>query len=195
MTLVIVNGECVASDSRDKMVQSAANLIGAQGMNATSFSDVLADSGAPRGSIYFHFPGGKRELAKDAIRLTSEQILTHMEQSEATSPSQVLQHFVALFQHVVEASDGAAGCAVAGVTIDVPSSDEELLSEAREAFHSWTTQLAKQLERTGIKKKRAKSIAVIAVASVEGALILCRAEGGPAPLNAVANQLQALVNS
>lgn len=195
MTLVIVNGESVASDSRNKMVQSAATLIGAQGMNATSFSDVLADSGAPRGSIYFHFPGGKRELAKDAIRLTSEQILAHMQKSEATSPSQVLRHFVALFQHVVEASDGAAGCAVAGVTIDVPSSDEELLHEARQAFHSWTTCLAQQLESVGIKKKRAESIAVIAVASVEGALILCRAEGGPAPLNAVANQLQVLVNS
>jgi TetR/AcrR family transcriptional repressor of lmrAB and yxaGH operons len=194
MTLVIVNGEGVASDSRNKMVQSAANLIGAQGMNATSFSEVLAESGAPRGSIYFHFPGGKRELAKDAIRLTSEQILAHMQQSKATSPSKVLQHFVALFQHVVEASDGAAGCAVAGVTIDVPSSDEELLLEAREAFHSWTTCLAQQLASTGLKKKRAESVAVIAVASVEGALILCRAEGGSAPLHAVADQLQALVS-
>src|ERR1700685_3790269 len=104
MTLVIVNGEGVASGRRKKMVQSAASLIGAQGMNATSFSDVLADSGAPRGSIYFHFPGGKRELAKDAIRLTSEQVLAHLQQSTATSPSQVLQHFVVLFQHVVEAS-------------------------------------------------------------------------------------------
>src|ERR1700688_875921 len=154
MTLVIVNGECVAGNSRDKMVQSAANLIGAQGMNATSFSDVLADSGAPRGSIYFHFPGGKRELAKDAIRLTSEQILAHLRQSQASSPSQVLQHFVALFQHVVEASDGAAGCAVAGVTIDVPSSDEELLSEARAAFHSWAAILAEQLTATGVARER-----------------------------------------
>src|ERR1700688_2794389 len=168
MTLVIVNGECVAGNSRKKMVQSAATLMGSQGMNATSFSDVLADSGAPRGSIYFHFPGGKRELAKDAIRLTSEQILAHLRQSQASSPSQVLQHFVALFQHVVEASDGAAGCAVAGVTIDVPSSDEELWSEAREAFRAWSTCMAEQLESVGIKKKRAQSIAVIAVAAVEG---------------------------
>src|ERR1700691_1198581 len=130
MTLVIVNGESVASDSRKKMVQSAASLIGAQGLNATSFSDVLADSGAPRGSIYFHFPGGKRELAKDAIRLTSEQVMAHMTANAGSSANEVLQHFVALFQHVVEASDGAAGCAVAGVTIDVAASDDELLGDA-----------------------------------------------------------------
>ena len=42
MTLVIVNGESVTSDSRKKMVESAAALIGSQGMNATSFSEVLA---------------------------------------------------------------------------------------------------------------------------------------------------------
>jgi TetR/AcrR family transcriptional regulator, lmrAB and yxaGH operons repressor len=193
MTLVIVNGESVASDSRKKMVVSAAALIGAQGLNATSFSDVVADSGAPRGSIYFHFPGGKRELAKDAIRLTSQQVIAYMSTNVGSAANETLQHFVSLFQHVVEATDGAAGCAVAGVTIDVPANDEELLGEARTAFHSWAALLAQQLERVGIDTERASAVATIAVASVEGALILCRAEGGGAPLDAVALQLQRLV--
>jgi TetR/AcrR family transcriptional repressor of lmrAB and yxaGH operons len=195
MTLVIVNGERVASDSRDKMVQSAANLIGTQGMNATSFSDVLADSGAPRGSIYFHFPGGKRELAKDAIRLTSDQVIAHVRASAGSTANDVLQHFLTLFRHVIEASDGAAGCAVAGVTIDVPASDRELLSEARAAFHSWVAILGEQLEIVGMDHERATGVATVAVASVEGALILCRAEGGSAPLDAVATQLQRLVGA
>jgi TetR/AcrR family transcriptional repressor of lmrAB and yxaGH operons len=175
------------------MVESAAALIGSQGLNATSFSEVLADSGAPRGSIYFHFPGGKRELAVDAIRWTSQQVTAHTRASSADSAAEVLQHFVALFQHVVGATDGAAGCAVAGVTIDVPASDDELLTVAREAFHSWVTLLAEQLVSVGMAPDRANGVAVIAVASVEGALILCRAEGGGAPLDAVAEQLQLLV--
>jgi TetR/AcrR family transcriptional repressor of lmrAB and yxaGH operons len=183
----------MANDSRNKMVQSAAALIGAQGMNATSFSDVLAESGAPRGSIYFHFPGGKRELARDAMRWTSEQVIAHMRASTASTASEVLGHFVALFQHVAEASDGAAGCAVAGVTIDVPADDDELLGDARDAFHSWVTLLAEQLRNVGMAKKRATGIATITVASVEGGLILCRAEGGPEPLNAIADQLLLLV--
>jgi AcrR family transcriptional regulator len=177
------------------MVESAAALIGSQGMNATSFSDVVADSGAPRGSIYFHFPGGKRELAEDAIRWTSEQVMAYIRSGDASSPSEVLRHFVALFRHVVDSSDGAAGCAVAGVTIDAPAADEELLEVAREAFHSWVALLARQLRTAGLAKKRATDVATIAVAAVEGALILCRAEGGVAPLNAVADQLQYLVES
>jgi AcrR family transcriptional regulator len=195
MTLVIVNGESVTSDSRSKMVQSAAALIGSQGMNATSFSDVLADSGAPRGSIYFHFPDGKRELARDAIRWTSEQVIAHMRASSADSAAEVVRHFVALFQHVAEVSNGAAGCAVAGVTIDVPASDEELLIDAREAFHSWVDLLSEQLRDVGVAKKRAREIALTCVASVEGALILCRAEGGATPLDAVAKQMALLVAS
>jgi AcrR family transcriptional regulator len=175
------------------MVRSAAALIGSQGMNATSFSDVLADSGAPRGSIYFHFPGGKKELARDAMQWTSEQVIAHMRASTASSATEVVRHFVALFQHVAEASDGAAGCAVAGVTIDVSADDEELLHDAREAFHAWVDLLAQQLRSVGVAKMRAQQVAVICVASVEGALILCRAEGGAAPLDAVATQLVHLV--
>ena len=183
----------MANDSRSKMVQSAAALIGSQGLNATSFTDVLAQSVAPRGSIYFHFPGGKRELAEYAIRWTSEQIIAHMQACAATTAVDVLRHFVGLFQHVAEASDGAAGCAVAGVTVDVTASDDELLILAREVFHSWVALLAEQLRSVGISKKRAEGIATISVASVEGGLILCRAEGGPGPLNEIAKQLLLLV--
>src|ERR1700686_53560 len=103
----------MTSDSRERMVQSAASLISANGLSATSFSDVLADSGAPRGSIYFHFPGGKSELAKEAIRWTSEQVMAHMRTCSASSAPEVLQHFIDLFRHVVQSSAGAAGCAVA----------------------------------------------------------------------------------
>jgi hypothetical protein len=81
------------------------------------------------------------------------------------------------------------------VTIDVPASDEELLAEARAAFHAWTAFLAEQLIDVGLSRERVSGIATIAVASVEGALILCRAEGGTAPLDTVATQLQTLVTS
>ncbi|HVA52682.1 MAG TPA: hypothetical protein VNF05_04125 [Acidimicrobiales bacterium] len=81
------------------------------------------------------------------------------------------------------------------MTIDVPASDDELLIEARKAFHSWVALLAEQLEAAGVDQERARGIAVIAVAGVEGALILCRVERGSAPLDAVANQLGFLFES
>jgi TetR/AcrR family transcriptional repressor of lmrAB and yxaGH operons len=192
MMLVIATGVSTVADSREKMVQSAATLIGKHGMNATSFSDVLADSGAPRGSIYHHFPEGKRQLSECAMRLTSDQILEHLRASTATTASDVLRHFIALFRHVIVVSEGAAGCAVAGVTIDVVEGDDDLLAVARDAFQSWVSLLASQLEGVGVSIERVQSIAVTTIASVEGALILCRAAGDEEPLNIVEGQLLSL---
>jgi TetR/AcrR family transcriptional regulator, lmrAB and yxaGH operons repressor len=180
-------------DSRDKMIQSAASLIGNRGMNATSFSDVLADSGAPRGSIYHHFPEGKRQLAECAMRLTSDQVLAYMRASTATSSHGVLRHFMSLFRQVVVTSGGSAGCAIAGVTIDIADDEDDLLVVARDAFQSWGSLLAAQLESTGVPKIKAHGVAVISIASVEGGLILCRAEGTDEPLRVVEEELLALL--
>jgi AcrR family transcriptional regulator len=162
-------------------------------MNATSFSDVLADSGAPRGSIYHHFPEGKRQLTECAMRLTSDQILAYMRASTATTAHGVLRHFTSLFRQVVVASGGSAGCAVAGVTIDVADDEDDLLVVARDAFQSWVSLLAAQLEGTGVPTTRAYGVAVISIASVEGGLILCRAERSDEPLRVVEEELLALL--
>src|ERR1700674_3807054 len=98
----------MATDSRASMVRSAASLIRSRGVSATSFSDVLADSGAPRGSIYHHFPDGKRQLAEDALSWTSERVLTHLRAGNPQSPSAVLERFIAMSRQVVVSSGAAA---------------------------------------------------------------------------------------
>jgi len=177
------------NDSRDKMVQSAASLIGERGMNATSFSDVLADSGAPRGSIYHHFPEGKRQLAECAMRLTSDEILGHLRTSSEDTPEGVLTHFLSLFHHVVVTSHARAGCTIAGVTIDVTDDEDDLLGVARDAFGSWESLLSEQLIEVGVEETKARAVAVTAIASVEGALILCRAHASVEPLSTIEGQL------
>ena len=62
------------TDSRSKMIRAAAELFRQDGYHATAFSDVVEASGAPRGSIYFHFPGGKQELAREATVLAGDEI-------------------------------------------------------------------------------------------------------------------------
>jgi AcrR family transcriptional regulator len=180
-------------DPRERMVRSAAALIGTQGMNATSFSDVLADSGAPRGSIYHHFPDGKRQLAADAVAWTAEQVVSRLQASTPATPADVVGNFVALFRSVFLASGGTAGCAVAGVTIDVGAGDEDLRATADRAFRSWTHLLTEQFASVGLARPRAAAAATATVAAVEGALILSRAEGSDGPLDTVAAQLTALV--
>jgi len=183
----------MASDSRASMVRSAASLIRSRGVSATSLSDVLAESGAPRGSIYHHFPDGKRQLAEDAISWTSERVLAHLRTGHSARPSDVLERFIGMWRQVVVTSSGTAGCVVVGVAIDTGPGDTGLMEVVRATFRSWASVLAEELEAVGVPSARARPIALATLAAMEGALILCRAEGNVRPLDAVAEELTRLL--
>ena len=179
----------MTTDSRAKMIRAAAKLIRTRGLTDTSFSDVVAESGAPRGSIYHHFPDGKEQLAGEAIRWTSEWALGRQRSCTATTAAGVLDCFFDLWRPLVRHSRGTEGCVVAGVAVDTSTSDE-LIHLVRETFRAWVSVLTDQLEKVGVPPSRARPIAVATVAGMEGALILCRAEGDIAPLETVAAELK-----
>jgi len=182
----------MGKDSRASMVRSAASLISAHGVSATSLSEVLSDSGAPRGSIYHHFPDGKRQLAEDAIQWTSERVLAYLRSGATDSAADVLGRFIGLWRQVVVRSGGAEGCVVAGVAIDTDE-DAPLMELVRATFRSWVDLLAEQLEASGVPAGRARPIAQTTLAGMEGSLILCRAEGNSGPLDEVAEELMRLL--
>jgi AcrR family transcriptional regulator len=183
----------MTSESRERMVRSAASLIRTRGLNATSFSEVLAESGAPRGSIYHHFPEGKEQLAEDAIRWTSERVLAYLRAGTAVTATDVLKRFIAMWRQVVVTSGGSAGCVVAGVAIDTDATVAGQIDLVRSTFRSWVKLLAEQLEAVGVPSDRAASIALATLAGMEGALILSRAEGNAKPLDTVAEELMRLL--
>ena len=178
--------------SKARMVESAAALIGARGLNAASFAEVLAASGAPRGSIYHHFPDGKRELAEAAMRWTSGRVLDWQRRCAAGDAAGVMAHFVAMWRAALAGSGCTAGCAVAGVLMDTGTADPVLGETARAALRAWSSLLAEQFSARGVAEGRAATLALATVAAVEGAALLCRAEGSTEPLDAVAEELARL---
>lgn len=177
------------------MVASAASLIRTRGLNATSLSEVVGDSGAPRGSIYHHFPQGKDQLAGDAIHWTSERVLAHQRKCAAKTPQGVLECFIDMWRRTVIASGGAAGCVVAGVAVDSMPDATELMAMVKATFESWIDLLAEQLHATGLDPYHARAVALTTLAAMEGALVLCRAERSVAPLETVAGELKRLVRA
>jgi hypothetical protein len=108
----------------------------------------------------------------------------------------VLERFVGMWRPVVVTSRGASGCVVAGVAVDTETSSgdgEGLIAVVRDTFRSWIALLASQLEAVGIAADQASAIAQTTLAGMEGALILCRAEGDVEPLETVAAQLMRLL--
>ena len=175
------------------MVRSAADLIQRHGVNATSFSEVIAASGAPRGSIYHHFPDGKNQLATEAVQSIAEPMLRHQGACRAQTPAGVLDWFIDIWRQVVVTSGGARGCVVAGVAIDTLPTEPELMQLVQTTFRTFIGLLSQQLEAAGETTARSKAIATAAVAGMEGAMILCRADRSVVPLEVVAAELHRLL--
>ena len=85
------------------------------------------------------------------------------------------------------------GCVVAGVAIDTAAREPGLIDVVRQTFRAWSNLMGEQLEAVGVAPERARPIALATIAGMEGALILCRAEGGSGPLETVAAELQRLL--
>jgi AcrR family transcriptional regulator len=181
------------SDPRERMIRSAAILFRERGIEGTAFSDVLEHSGAPRGSIYHHFPGGKAQLAEEATRYAGDFIAAGLATALAhEEPATALGRFVETWAAILRESGGASGCPVVAATLEGQRSPAAHRA-AREAFRSWEELIAEALEMHGVMTDRARSLATVAIAAVEGAVILSRAERSTEPLERVGRELEQLL--
>src|SRR3978361_1626550 len=125
----------MAGDTRARMVAGAARLLAQRGLQETSFSGVLELTGAPRGSIYHHFPDGKDQLVAEAVDLAGAHAIRLIEQSAGKAPAQIVRDFIAMWRAVLVHSDFQAGCSVVAVT--VASDSPGLLAHAADVFRAW----------------------------------------------------------
>jgi AcrR family transcriptional regulator len=180
----------MAPDSRQKMIETAAVVMRERGVEATSFSEVLARSGAPRGSIYHHFPGGKAQLIEEATRYAGDFTASGLARAlEQEDPLEAVRGFTAFWLRLLRRSDYAAGCPVVAASLEGERSPGAR-EAAAEAFSSWEQVLSESLERRGVERERARSLALLVITAIEGAVVVGRATRSPAPLERVAGELE-----
>jgi AcrR family transcriptional regulator len=177
------------------MIESAALLFSERGVQGTSFTDVLAHSGAPRGSIYHHFSGGKTQLVEEATRWAGEfTIAGAVAAVERSDPVAAVGSFRRHWSKVLRASDFGAGCPIATAALE-GSHEPTARDIAGEVFADWQKVIADALLRRGVAAARAYSIATLLLASLEGAIILCRAQRSLRPLERISDELELLMAS
>ena len=181
----------MASETRQRMVAGAARLLAQRGLQETSFSEVLELTGAPRGSIYHHFPEGKDQLIASAIDLAGANAMAQIELSRGEPAERVAAHFIGLWRELLVRSKFTAGCSVLAVTIATDSPD--LLDHAATVFRTWRQRLAELLQEGGLGEPDAARFAAILIAATEGAVVLSRAEQSMEPFELVAEQLRSQV--
>jgi TetR/AcrR family transcriptional regulator, lmrAB and yxaGH operons repressor len=188
---VIVVGGHMLPGTRERMIRSATELLQERGYAGVSFQDVLAHSGAPRGSIYHHFPGGKDQLVAEALSWYAQRTSGYLtELANGGGAVDVVAGFVAASKDALRASGFRAGCPVAAVALDLGAQDQ-LLTSVAAAFADWRRVFARALRRDGVPAVAARRLATWVVASIEGALLLARADHDTAPLHDVGRELTA----
>ena len=180
----------MAVGTRESMVVSAALLIREQGARATSIDDVLAHSGAPRGSVYHHFPGGRAELLAEATDYAGDFIAGRIGGSGGTL--ELLDELIDLYSSQLEATDFRAGCPVVAVAVEA---DAELQDNAARAFTRWGEVLSGRLVDDGLEAESADELSVLVISAIEGALVIARARRSSEPLEQVHRRLRSLLSA
>lgn len=176
------------TDAKQKMVQAAKQLIRQRGYNATAFSDVLELSGTSRGSVYFHFPGGKTQLAIEAAEAHAFEQVEVIDRAagQATSAGQLIELYVDLGRDGMIASDYGRGCGVAPLITEGAAQDSvEIAETGRRAFSEMTDRLAFHFVAFGVERAPARVLADAVIAGIEGAMITSRALRSPTPYESV----------
>lgn len=185
----------VATDTRARMVSSAALLLREHGVSGTSFAKVLEHSGGPRGSIGFHFPGGKTELVTDALRLIGGQVSSRIRSAgeRGATPAQVVGGFATYYRDQLIETEFAAGCPVWAVAHEAHD-HPDLRAEAEAVLGDWHAALVDVMTAHGHHATDAHDLAWLSVSSIEGAITLSRVQRSSAPLDAVSRRLDHLLD-
>jgi TetR/AcrR family transcriptional repressor of lmrAB and yxaGH operons len=181
--------------SRGAFVRATGALLRAQGYHATGLNQIVADSGAPKGSLYFYFPGGKEQLAVAAMEREGgrlrDAIAVVMGSSEDVG--EALGRLLDALADGLQASGFRDGCPIATVTLESATQSEPVRAAADAVFASWLEVLEERLVVSGLEASVAARRATLVLAAIEGGLILARARRSLEPLAAVREELLGLV--
>ena len=182
--------------TKARLAASMLELIQTSGYSGTGLSAVIEHAGAPKGSVYFHFPDGKEGLGVAAIELARQQFETLIAEAAvaAGSPAGAVRAAIEALTAIVSESDFRLGCPVSVVTLEMGADSERLREACATAFESWIAPTAAFLEASGVDAGEARSLATVVVSTIEGAVIVSRALRSTQPLASAADVVAELID-
>ncbi len=163
--------------TKQMMIRAAADLMQRRGYVGTGVAEILAQAGAPRGSLYYHFPGGKRQIALEAIAYACRVFARDLDRiaAECHSLDTYLAALSELSKRDLLASKFDASCPIAATALDVPNDEKEILAACAEAFDFWAQSIADGLARHCPIATQAASLGPLFLRALFGAAMAARA--------------------
>lgn len=187
----------VKTNTKDLFIDAASSLFACKGYNATGISEILKQSNAPKGSLYYHFPQGKEQLADEALQLSAEKIFVDIEESlnKFDDPIRGFQDHLYCIAKKIEQDMFAPNISISLMALETYSFSERLRQRCEEIFGQIQQIYVNRLIKSGMQEETAKFFAMTMVILTEGAITLCLTHKSVQPLSDLADKIVKLFNN
>ncbi|MBG0829867.1 TetR/AcrR family transcriptional regulator [Planomonospora sp. ID67723] len=169
---------------REAIVRAAAALFRQKGYAATGLNEILAASGAPKGSLYHYFPQGKVQIGQEVTRQAGRLVGRTLADLAAreSSPSMVLRAYARMVAGWMAESGFRDGSPITTTLLELTPQEPGVTAAGREAFATWSAVLEDGLTAASVPPARARRLAGLAIAALEGSLVRARVEQDGRPI-------------
>ncbi|TGK06739.1 TetR/AcrR family transcriptional regulator [Leptospira semungkisensis] len=182
--------------AKEKMVRAMADRLELGGYAGTGLNDIVEDAKAPKGSIYFHFPGGKEELAAQALLLAGKELASQLEGVLGSSKSVsagIQKVFLALESRLVS-SNFSKGCPISTTASETASEPSLVNSTCAGIYQDWTSIFDSFFQKNGIDKTRSFALAISILSLLEGSILISRTNRNTDAIRSAAKTAKILVS-
>lgn len=185
------------TDKKDNIIATASALMERQGYFGTGLNEIIEESGAPKGSLYYYFPDGKDQITEEALRRIGEEVEANIRTTieRAEGPADAVSALAEVIAERVEASDFAAGGPLTTVALETAAKNEQLRKACDDIYDSWRIPFSEALRGAGLTEQRAQSLSYMILSALEGAIVLSRTSRSIEPLEAMAEEMSNLIGA
>ena len=171
---------------KQNLIVCAMRLFRRQGYASTGLNQILEESGAPKGSLYHYFPGGKEELGLAAIRHAGELISEMLREiaADSTTPEEFVESYCRTMAGWMKESGFQSGCPVATTLLETVPHSPQLTQAGNAVFDEWIGIISRVFDRDS-PAADARSQAEQLVSLMEGALLLSRVRQSEHPIRQI----------
>ncbi|HBP1362506.1 TPA: TetR/AcrR family transcriptional regulator [Pseudomonas aeruginosa] len=183
------------SNAAERIVHATASLLASRGYFGTGLSDIIVRAEAPKGSLYHYFPEGKPQIASAAIGFVAAEVASFLDRAGTQAPHarNVLRQFTTTLRGWLERSRFEEACPVFSTSLSIDAELAPVHAECRRALRAWHASIERALRADGLAEKLAASRAWLILAALEGAVAVARVERSFQALDAIEEELQALL--
>lgn len=177
------------------IIDAAVTLFRKHGYSTTGINDIVELSQAPKGSLYYYFPGGKPAIAAAAVEEIGKRVIQTLSDLANKSPStaELIFSHANLLAAWMKKSGFRDGCPMTTVLLELSPNHRLVNAAARKVYADRVKVLRDKLTEDGVVEPRATQLASLCTSAIQGALIEARVQRNEKPLLVAAKELSNLL--